>query len=71
MFNNKTTYFMKKISIILSITFIISSCGGGGGGGTAPTPTTPLPTVNLSADPVSVLLGSTSTLTWSTLLESN
>jgi hypothetical protein len=67
MFNNKTYLFMKKISIILSITFIISSCGGGGGGGggTAPTPTTPLPTVNLSADPVSVLLGSTSTLTWS------
>jgi hypothetical protein len=55
---------MKKLfSITASILFIVS-CGGGGGG-TTPTPTNPIPTVNLSADPVSVLLGSTSTLTWS------
>jgi hypothetical protein len=56
---------MKKLfSITASILFIVS-CGGGGGGGSTPTPTTPTPTVTLLADPVSVLLGSTSTLTWS------
>ena len=52
----------KLIPITFSILFIVS-CGGGGGGGS--TPTTPAPTVNLSADPTSVLLESTSTLTWS------
>ena len=57
---------MKKISFLLPLIFIISSCGGGGGGGgSAPTPITPSPTVNLSADPISVLLENTSTLTWS------
>ncbi|MDA8541957.1 Ig-like domain-containing protein [Gammaproteobacteria bacterium] len=45
--------------------FIIASCGGGGGGGGSPsTPSTPAPAVNLSAEPTSVLLESTSTLTW-------
>ena len=59
---------MNKFSLLLPIIFIISSCGGGGGGGgsTSPvTPITPAPTVNLSADPVSVLLDNTSTLAWS------
>ena len=60
---------MKKLlSVIFSILFI-ASCGGGGGGGgdTAPTPptVTPAPIVNLSADPSSVLLNNSSTLTWS------
>lgn len=60
---------MKNFHLYLIVsTFILASCGGGGGGGggSAPTtPTTPAPTVNLSADPTSVLLESTSTLTWS------
>ena len=58
---------MNKFSFLLPLIFLISSCGGGGGGGSASpvTPTTPAPTVNLSADPVSVLLDNTSTLTWS------
>ena len=60
---------MKNSSIyVLTLSFILASCGGGGGGGggSAPTtPSTPAPTVNLSADPTSVLLESTSTLTWS------
>ena len=58
---------MKKLlSITTSILFIVSCGGGVGGGGTTPTPpTTPAPTVNLSADPISVLLENTSTLTWS------
>jgi hypothetical protein len=53
----------KLLPIIFSIFFIVS-CGGGGGGGGS-TPTTPAPTVNLSAEPTSVLLESTSTLIWS------
>ncbi|MDA9621805.1 cadherin domain-containing protein, partial [Gammaproteobacteria bacterium] len=59
---------LKRIFLVLSI-FVITSCGGGGGGGgggnTPTTPSTPLPTVNLSAEPTSVLLESTSTFTWS------
>ena len=51
------------------LVFLIASCGGGGGGGSdtpgPQIPSTPLPTVNLSADPLSVLLDSTSTLSWS------
>ena len=51
------------------LVLLIASCGGGGGGGSdtpAPQiPSNPLPTVNLSADPLSVLLDSTSTLSWS------
>ncbi len=61
--------FMKNFHIYLIVsTFILASCGGGGGGGggsTPATPTTPPSSVNLSADPTSVLLESTSTLTWS------
>ena len=56
---------MKKTSYIIFSTLFIVSCGGGGGGGDSSTPTTPAPTVNLSAEPTSVLLGDTSTLTWS------
>ena len=54
----------KYISITLS-SLLIASCGGGGGGSSSTTPTTPAPTVNLTAEPTSVLLESTSTLTWS------
>ena len=50
----------RSLSIIVS-TFILASCGGGGEGGGS----TLTPTVNLSAEPTSVLLGNTSTLTWS------
>ena len=58
---------MKKLLLTLS-TFIIVSCGGGGGGGGAApaAPVTPAASVNLSADPTSVLLTNTTTLTWST-----
>ena len=58
---------MRNYIIVLSALFVISSCGGGGGGGGGgdATPATPTPTVNLSAEPTSVLLGNTSTLTWS------
>jgi len=55
-------FFIITISIIL-----ISSCGGGGGGGgDTPAPPTPpsAPTVNLSANPASVELDNTSTLSW-------
>ncbi|MDA0976313.1 MAG: Ig-like domain-containing protein, partial [Proteobacteria bacterium] len=59
---------MKKLYLlVITLVFVLASCGGGGGGGgsTPTTPSTPAPTVNLSADPTSVLLESTSTLTWS------
>ncbi|MDA0900347.1 MAG: Ig-like domain-containing protein [Proteobacteria bacterium] len=51
----------KSYLYILTSALLLTSCGGGGGGGSTPTP----PTVNLSADPTSVLVESTSTLTWS------
>ncbi len=47
-----------RFILVLSIFFIVS-CGGGGGG------SKPMPTVNLTANPLSVLLSNTSTLTWS------
>ena len=59
---------MNKLSLIFTLVFL-ASCGGGGGGGGGgdPTPSTPTPspTVTFSAQPTSVLLGNTSTLTWS------
>ena len=58
----------KHVFALLSLIFI-ASCGGGGGGGGgndgSAAPTTPSPIVNLSAEPTSVLLGNTSTLSWS------
>jgi subtilisin family serine protease len=58
---------MYRFLSALTAFIFLASCGGGGGGGdTAPTPPiTPAPIVNLSADPVSVLLNNSSTLTWS------
>ena len=56
-----------KLFIIAVSIILISSCGGGGGGGgDTPAPPTPpsAPTVNLSANPVSVELDNTSTLSW-------
>ena len=51
-------------SIIL---IFIYSCGGGGGGGGGGTtaPVTPAPIVSIAADPLTVLLTNTSTITWS------
>tara|TARA_B110000008_G_scaffold270177_1_gene300154 strand:+ start:604 stop:1314 length:711 start_codon:yes stop_codon:yes gene_type:complete len=55
---------MKKL-LILFTTFLIASCGGGGGGGGDSTPAAPSPIITLSAEPILVLVNSTSTLTWS------
>ena len=49
----------------LGAILILTSCGGGGGGGGSSEPSAPSPTVNLSAEPSSVLVGGSSTLTWS------
>ena len=56
---------MRTFYYLLAIIFL-SSCGGGGGGGGSgdSAPMTPAPSINLSAEPTSVLLGNTSTLTW-------
>ena len=57
---------MKKVlSTLIVITFVASCGGGGGGGGGSSTPPTPAPSVSLTAEPTSVLLNDTSTLTWS------
>jgi len=56
---------IKKTYLTVLAAILISGCGGGGGGGSPAAPVTPAPTVNLSADPISVLLTETSTLTWS------
>ena len=56
---------MRTLYHLLAI-IVLSSCGGGGGGGGSgdSTPMTPAPSINFSAEPTSVLLGNTSTLTW-------
>lgn len=54
----------KLLPLTFSVLFIVS-CGGGGGGSAPTIPATPAPTINLSADPNSVLIENTSTLTWS------
>ena len=58
---------MKKIVVTFASIIILASCGGGGGGGGGGTtaPTTPAPTVSLSASPSSVLLENLTTLSWS------
>ena len=58
---------MKNLFITFGV-FLITSCGGGGGGGGESTPPvvppTPSPTVTLSADPTTVYIGNSTTLTW-------
>ena len=56
---------MKSKSRLVFVLFL-SACGGGGGGGAPAAPVTPAASVNLSADPTSVLLTNTTTLSWST-----
>ena len=54
----------KSLLALFSSIFFVVSCGGGGGSSQT-TPSAPAPNVNLSAEPISVLLENTSTLTWS------
>jgi hypothetical protein len=58
---------MKRLSICLA-TIALAACGGGGGGSTpvAVTPVGPAPTITLSSNTSSFLLGGSATLTWST-----
>ena len=59
---------MKKTLFITTSIVLLTSCGGGGGGGGdggSTAPITPSPTVTLSANPDSVLLENTTTLSWS------
>ena len=59
-------FFSKKIIIFICVA-TLTACGGGGGGSSEPTPpSTPRPTVNLSAEPLSVLTGNETTLSWTT-----
>ena len=59
----------KKINLLVLV-FALSSCGGGGGGGGGgeepyTPPSVPNPTASISADPTSVYIGNSTTLTWS------
>tara|TARA_B100001248_G_scaffold92763_1_gene68833 strand:+ start:91 stop:3018 length:2928 start_codon:yes stop_codon:yes gene_type:complete len=61
---------IKRLPSLATLTvlfFFLSSCGGGGGGGGSGdnTPSAPAPLISFSADPTAVLLGNSSTLTWS------
>ena len=58
--------FFKNLFLpVISIT-VISSCGGGGSGDNPTSPVSPLvPTINFSANPMSVELNNSSTLSWS------
>tara|TARA_B100001057_G_scaffold90097_4_gene86339 strand:- start:2191 stop:9084 length:6894 start_codon:yes stop_codon:yes gene_type:complete len=60
-----TSLFKNLTLIIMSLVIVSCGGGGGGGGGDPITPPTPFPTVNLSADPASVEIDNTTTLTWS------
>ena len=53
-----------SFSYALVVLFIISACGGGGGGGGSAAPSVPAPSINLTAEPTSVLINNTSTLSW-------
>ena len=59
-------FFSKKIIIFICVA-ALTACGGGGGGSSEPTPPpTPPASVSISANPLSVLVGNPTTLTWST-----
>ena len=57
----------RVLSLILTTVFL-SSCGGGGGGGSEPAPVPtppPAPTASISADPTTLWVNESVTLTWS------
>jgi subtilisin family serine protease len=58
----------KNNNLLFLLTLLITACGGGsgGGGGSNTPPPSPAPTISFTASPVSVLLNSTSTFSWST-----
>ncbi|MEL1231699.1 MAG: glycoside hydrolase, partial [Candidatus Neomarinimicrobiota bacterium] len=62
-------YKLINFSYLTAVIFLISSCGGGGGGGGGDEPYTPPsvpnPTASISADPTTVYIGNSTTLTWS------
>ena len=59
----------KKFIYLMTIIFLVSSCGGGGGGGSDPVapviPPTPAPTINFSSDITDGYINDDITLTWS------
>ena len=58
-------FLNKYLSIIFITSFIVSCGGGGGGGGGSSSPNVPLPSINLSSQIDDVLIGSNTTITWS------
>ena len=62
-----TQIVARVLSLILTTVFL-SSCGGGGGGGSEPAPVPtppPAPTASISADPTTLWVNESVTLTWS------
>ena len=58
-------YLNQLFIISISFVVLISCGGGGGGGGGEPSTSSPQPVVSLSADQTSVLVDSSTNLTWS------
>jgi hypothetical protein len=51
-------------ALLSSAVWLLAACGGGGGGGGSVPP--PAPTVSVTANPATLMLGATSTLTIAT-----
>jgi len=64
-----TSLSIKNYIYLVTIIFLISSCGGGGGGGGGDEPYTPPPppnpTASISANPTTLYLNETLTISWS------
>ena len=61
-------YKLTNFSYLTAIIFLISSCGGGGGGGGGDepyTPPPPNPTASISANPTTLYVNETLTISWS------
>ena len=62
------TQFVARVLSLILTTIALASCGGGGGGGSEPTPVPtppPAPTASISANPTTLWVNESVTLTWS------
>ena len=58
----------KNILFVIVSTLVLANCGGGGGGGSEPAPVPtppPAPTASISANPTTLWVNESVTLTWS------
>ena len=62
------TQFVARVLSLILTTIALASCGGGGGGGSEPAPVPtppPAPTASISANPTTLWVNESVTLTWS------